>query len=142
MRDGVERGCAVGAHVDRVLLAYITHVGGTEKAGLLVGDPFSVQDLSTLLLEQNVDILNLLHRQAVQPAIKGLAHVVADVGLKHAPSGEGARAPWDDHLGDLELFCKPDSMHWSGTAKSDQRKRSRIDALLNGDRSMEIGRAS
>src|SRR2546423_15320787 len=109
MRDGVERGCPVGAHVDRVLLAYITHVGGTEKAGLLVGDPFSVQDLPTLLLEQNADILNLLHRQAVQPAIKGLAHVVPDVGLKPPPSGEGARAPWATHLGDPESACQQDT---------------------------------
>ncbi len=67
--------------------------------------------------------------------------VVAHVGLEHSPGRKGARAARDDDLADLELLGQPCRVHRAGAAERDERVLTRVDPLLDGDRSHRVGHA-
>ena len=68
-----------------------------------------------------------------------LGEVLADLGLQHAPRGEGPGEPRHDHLGHPELVGEEGRVHRSGPAERDEREVARLDPLLDRQRADRLG---
>ena len=118
--DLLERDRGADQDVDRVLLAHVAHVGGASDVAVGGTDPLRLEQRGAFRLERSEGTGYVVGLQLGKRPVEAPNHVVAHVRLQHAPGREGARAPGNDHLADLELLGKPDGVHRAGSAERDE----------------------